>query len=665
MLRSLFQGVLAALVASASLGGPVAFAQTAPGAPAKDPRLDTKVSLTVSNAKLTDVAAKLSAQTGVVIRAGGSNREWRVREQRVTVTAKGVPLETLMDGVAGMLGFRVGRVPSGGKTAYFIWQDKNSLELQAELAVSQSREAAQRTAEARQSALDTLARSLTIPAAQAQADKEKDPWMAYLVGTKAGRGYAKLMTAVCATNPEARDLVLHGRRAVIPLGDLSPEVRQAAMETAYGGFLRGSKCAFLPPASAVRPYQLVVMPIGVPGDSGTASIGFGGLVIVTGIRADNEGLAERMPYGGAGPLSLFPLTTAGTPLGGVYGRQLTALEAGADRMQAAKKAIAEMRSPNVAEDLMGRRPKTEQKPAADPELDREVELGKLPIAFDTSWALGGERKSDGETVLALSEALGRPVLLESYPDGTPLALLLRSGRQPVRSIVIALEKTGYTWQFGQGMLLIRPDDWAIRRTWMVSESFLARFRNLMRKNGALSLDNLGELAAALSDEQLQSAVMTDSCLMPAVIGNIGNSLDVSYDVVRLYGSLSSSQKAALKSATGLDFAQLSTAQWNRLNDAVQENLGPMQMVGGHIKLRSKPVWFWDMTVCSFRVAVQASGASSARTFTLSTPVYGKNLIAFTRRMTVETVSKAFEGQKKKPIKPQKPRKLKDAPAKAK
>lgn len=667
MLRSLFRGLLAALVACSALGGAVAFAQTDADAPVKDPRLDTKISLSVSNAKLADVAAKLSTQTGVAIRAGGSDREWRVREQKVTVTAKDVPLGSLMDELAGMLGFRVARGQAGGKFTYLIWQDKNSRELEADLMASQREDAARRSAESRQSALDSMEQALSVPEDQALAGKEKDPWMAYLAGTKAGRGYSKLLSAVCGANPDAKELILRGRRTVVSLEDLPPEAQQAAMDTAAGGFMAMQARQFPQLLEGMRPYRLTVMPMETEGGTSAANTGFGGMVMISGIKAGMEGMAEDMPFGGGIPIGMFPLAAAGTPVGKIFGRMLFAMESGQDPQEVSRQLMQEFQNPDVAAEMTGRKSKTEQNPVADPSLDREVELGKLPAVFDAKRLMDPERKSDAETLTALSEALGMPVLFECYPNESPIAMLLRSGKQPVRKIVVTLEKTGYTWEFQHGMLLIRPDDWAIRRAWMVPESFLARFKSILQQNGTFTLDNLGELAAGVTDAQMQNTIMTDPDLMFQVMANIGNPMDTSREMVRLYGSLNASQRTALKSEQGLNFAQFSDAQWDRLNSIIQDNLSPMQIAGGSMRLSiketpEKPAAGMGMTINSFRVSVQPPGEDKPRAFTVSVMTYSKEMNAMLRKTAEQAIGAALGGQKKPEANPQEPKPVQPAPS---
>ena len=70
-----------------------------------DARLDQKVTLEVSHTKLEDVCKQLTEKTGVTIKAGSGERDWKVRERKVTIQAKDVKLDTLMKKISKLLGF--------------------------------------------------------------------------------------------------------------------------------------------------------------------------------------------------------------------------------------------------------------------------------------------------------------------------------------------------------------------------------------------------------------------------------------------------------------------------------------------------------------------------------------------------------------------------------
>lgn len=91
-----------------------------------DPRLDKKVTLEVSHTKLEDAVKSLAEQTGVVIKAGSGQRDWRVRERKVTIYAKDVPAGQVMTEISKLLGYFLSQDGKKDEWTYLFWQDQKS-----------------------------------------------------------------------------------------------------------------------------------------------------------------------------------------------------------------------------------------------------------------------------------------------------------------------------------------------------------------------------------------------------------------------------------------------------------------------------------------------------------------------------------------------------------
>src|SRR5438105_3015177 len=74
-----------------------------------DPRLDRKVTYQASSAALAHVAADLSKMSGVEIRVGAGDRDWRVRERKVHVAFKDVPLGVALAELSKTLDYQLRR----------------------------------------------------------------------------------------------------------------------------------------------------------------------------------------------------------------------------------------------------------------------------------------------------------------------------------------------------------------------------------------------------------------------------------------------------------------------------------------------------------------------------------------------------------------------------
>jgi len=152
----------------------------------------------------------------------------------------------------------------------------------------------------------------------------------------------------------------------------------------------------------------------------------------------------------------------------------------------------------------------------------------------------------GKTTATLSRAFGAPVLLESFTRMNPIGGFVKPGKQPLYKVLIGLEKAGYIWERGDGAFRIRPRDWALQRSYEIPESFLAHYWAVIERQGELTIDDLGAMVVALSDEQINHTFKADPDWSRAAYG-LANCGDAGLSILRMYGLLSSEQKQVLRS----------------------------------------------------------------------------------------------------------------------
>ena len=609
-----------------------------------DPRLDKKVTLEVSHTKLEDVVRSLADQTGVVIKAGSGQRDWRVRERKVTIYAKDVPAGQMMTEISKLLGYYLSQDGKEGEWTYLFWQDQKSRIFESEMITAEKEAAAQRIKDMRQGALDEAAKALDMSPEDALKQRDKNPWQAYLGGTQSGRGFAQLMS-LFGGFPTERELMLRGQRTSIPLSNLSPGMQLAVTDASgFNAFTQMSD-AEKEKLKALTPYQLTVMPVDQIGDSMASLVGFGGLMFITGLGPGGLGQGSEM-LGGGIPMGFLPLAGPDSIVGNMFGKTLLALSEGATREEAMK----QMQEPNrdTIADALKRKSPTEENPPTDPELTREVELDKTH--FSTGLSSMDKPEANGKMVEAISKAIGMPVLLESFRGFLPLEIFLKPGKQPLYQILIGIEKAGDTWDMQDKTLRIRPEDWALQRSYEIQDSFIAYCKDLLEKQGEWTLDDAGYIAVSLTDDQIQNTLARDPDLSMVAIGLTGGSLmGGSRDVIRTYGLLTPQQKTALKSDAGLPFAEISDQQWEYLNPVLADRLNGAYATDGYVRLKpespaEKEKQFQRPT---FEFTVQTANEEKPRVFTVSINLLGKEQLAgfkAARKKALEDAEKAKAGQ---------------------
>ncbi len=551
---------------------------------APDPRLDQKVSLDVTYARLSDVADMLSKQSGISIRAGSSERDWRVRDRHISVRAKDVRLGDLLDNISELLRYRLARGKRDGQFTYLWWQDKNQRELEATMLTSQKEESAGRVYKARQAAFEAADRALAMTEAEAQQLREKDPWLSFLGGTSTGRAYAQLLKDIGANNPDVRDLLLRDRPATINLDQASALTREAAgkaVETSmFRGYMqKGQEDVW----KTLQPSSIRVMPMGDSASGVESSLGFGGLIMILGRSSAQQNFPGMEALGGV-PMGMLPIAGGESAVGRFFGRMMWMLEDGASPQDAQRKLSAEFENSAAMASMLSRKSPTEDTPPTTGPLMRQVEIEKMPGMQQMS--LDFDHKTEKKTLDLLTKATGGPVILESFPGMIPACAFVPPGKQPLAKVVIGFEKAGYLWELKDNTMTLRPEDWSLRRSFEIPESWLQHYRNLIKANGSLTLDELAEMALALTNGQIKHTLLTDRDFF-YIASSLSADIGGPCDLLRFYGTLAPAQKQALSAGQGLSFADLNDDQYQRLGDLMIERLGGVEIVDGSIKRMSE------------------------------------------------------------------------------
>ncbi len=633
------------LIISASVG---AVAETAT-TDKPDARLDQKVTLDVSHAKLGDVCKQLSEMTGVSIRAGNGERDWKVRERKVTIHAKDIRLGSLMKEISRLLGFYLSKSGREGEWAYLYWQDKKSRDLEAEMLSAEKEAAARKLTEKRQAMLDAAEKALKMTPEEAAKAKKDDPLTAYMADTKSGRGFAQLLSGLASQFPLERDLMLRGKRASIPIDSLPADLLQAALDTTTGGIIAGEQKALgreFP--GDLSPCRITVMPIDIGSDYEAGLFGLCGAIIVNGVRPGGDPNAVHNDFGPGEPMSLFVLADPDSPVSKLLGEAFQMADDGVDAQEIDGHLKKTAGKQEFLAEVLAQDSPTEKDPPTDPRLMREIEITEEIPAASMTQAINLDEHAQ-KAVSMIAEAIGRPVLLESFARLLPPGGYIRKGKQPLYKILIAFEKSGYTWELSDGEILrIRPHNWALRRSFEIPESYLARYKSILDKQGEYTLDDIAMIAAELTDDQITRTLITD----PEMRDVLSNSLaqpgaPVSQrTILRFYHSLNARQKSALGSEDGLAFADLTGEQWEHIGQVIADKLGGVYVQDGSIRMESveadeKAV----VTQNNFEIVVQIEGQESPSRVKESVARWRKSQVERFRK-TAEEPRKAAEEQKK-------------------
>ncbi|MHB1000704.1 MAG: hypothetical protein ACYC27_15795 [Armatimonadota bacterium] len=615
-------------------------AQT-PAPEVKDTRLDKKISLTFNHTKLEDVLAAMTKSTGIEFTAGSGERDWRVRERKVTIHASDIYAGVLMDEISKLLGYRVTRGGKTGEWSYLFWQDKKAKDLEAEMVAASKVAAAERAMKLRQSAVDTVEAALSMSPEDALKMKESDPWLAYMGGTKSGRGFAQLMSSLNQFSPVDRDLMLRGRRVNLSLSGATGSLSQAISDSTSGGLFGAIRKMAPGQLDALQPSELTFLPMGEMGGDMASMAGFGGMAVITGTMPGLPDMSGMSPFGNGIPMAIFPITDSNSLVAKAFGDMYFALDEGASLQDAITKMQTNAMNPDFLAESLANESPTEKNPPTDPELTREVEIADVRSEITASPNNPEKMKeSQGKAIEEIARAFGMPVMLETFNSSLPIALFLKPGKQPLYKVLISLEKSGYKWEKGEGDFRIRPIDWALQRSYEIQESLMQKFKDTLAKQGEFTLEDIGYIAYMLTDDQIQNNLIADPDLTYALVSMV-NPMGSSRDMLRVYGSLNNQQRVAIKSDKGLPFGQLSNVQWDRLNSVITDKVGGVYINDGTIRLIPQQIDTKDapqgmqmggMQMAIFEMNIQVDNEAKPRVVRDMIMLYGKEQIAMMKGM---------------------------------
>lgn len=653
-------------------------APTAPvkAPPAKDMRLDKKISLSFNSGKLEDILASMSKSSGIDYTAGNNERDWRVRERKVTIYAKDMAVGTVVDELSKLLGYRVSRQGKENQWGYLFWQDLKSKQLEDEMVTAAKAEASDRAMKLRQSALDTAEAALEMSQDDAMKLKDTDPWTAYLGGTASGRGFAGLMAGINQSSPVDRDLMLRGQGVNINLDSLPGSLMDSANASITGGIGGMIRQMGQGQLDNIRPSQISFLPMGELGGGAMSGIaGFGGMAIITGTM---PGMPDTgmSPLGNGIPLGIFPITSGNSLVGNVFGKMFFALDEGKSLQDAINQIQADATDPDFLAETLARESPTEKNPPTDPALTREIEIKDMrkDVAISQNDP-SKTRENQGKMIEEISRAFGMPVILEAFNSSMPIGPFVRPGKQPLYKVLIAFEKAGYIWEQGNGTFRVRPEDWALERSYEIPDAFIQKYKDILAKQGEFTLEDISSIAYELTDDQIQNNLAAEPDLTYALMG-LMSPVGGSRGLLRVYGSLNNQQRTAIKSAQGLPFEQLSNVQWDRLNAVITDKVGGAYINGGSIRLIPQSVdtskantpqaaQMGTMNMAIFETTLSVNDEQKPRTIRDVIVLYGKQQLEMMKTMQKNAQDAARKANEAKTAAPPSTPKPVPAPAPAK
>ena len=168
-------------------------AQVEAAAPETDTRLAQKVTYEAKRKTVVTILADLSATTGVTLRAGYNSQDWQVRDRKMNIFAKDIPLADLMNSIARVMKFKWSRSENDGVYSYRLYMDRKTL-LDADAQKARMEERIQeKFSKKRQKLLDNLEKADSLSDEDLEKMKAEDPASYYTIADPHSKGLGKAL----------------------------------------------------------------------------------------------------------------------------------------------------------------------------------------------------------------------------------------------------------------------------------------------------------------------------------------------------------------------------------------------------------------------------------------------------------------------------------------
>lgn len=507
-----------------------------------DARLSRKVTYSAPMKTVSAILEDLTKSTGIVFRSGVNSKDWQVRDRKMTISVKDVPLSQLMNSISRVMKFKWQRGGSEGAWTYRLYMDRKTL-LDAEAQRVREEEKAE-AAQAKKRA-DGFAQYAKL-AGLTDADKLKlksdNPFL-YMAATS---GLGDSMGSFFREVPSAGEAIASGQRMDLQGSALSPAAQaglmsamrdMTKMEARFGGSRSRTIPDTLDPSKlSVSFNETLEQAKGFPGSGmllGDMSIHYDGGRVSIPFIDPQSGFAKVLGQ------ALIQSEEEKRPMDDVMKEHIT------EFMGIMTK---EMKADAGGESVIEH--------PDDPALKEKVTLKPA-----------GQKLADVEMALADATKLG--VVSDNFSYSMPL------GEVPTdkTEIKAVLDKIGevyiYNWDKHASILELRDRNWFKKRAAQIPEAWLETWHKEMTDTGTIDIDSLAQIAQ-LTQEQYTQNVMSDEAFQMTSLSGIifGNR-----DLLKMYGTLSADQRAALMSKPGMDLAMLSQGQFAQVSKLIQSKLG--------------------------------------------------------------------------------------------
>ncbi|MBI2842547.1 MAG: hypothetical protein HYX78_04025 [Armatimonadetes bacterium] len=490
-----------------------------------DVRLDQKVTYQAKGQPLYRVLDELTEKVKVNLDCGKNSNDWQVRDRKVTIFVKDMPLKDLQKALAELLHFTWARGTDDEENyTYRLFQDLKQRKEEERLREQDAQAEVKREMERRRTAIREIEKLESLSPEEIEKLKSDSPYLYILAKEPIGKALVQMLRSM----PDLRAALIEGREATISLGGAPPQTLEAAR-----GVVRGfdSMRQRIDPSSHSRD--------GLADNIADARIRVNHRIAEAhSTTAEHRAILGTVEINASGGQSIdLPFMDQNSPVTNAFGKAMIGMLDGMPKESVGPQMEQEMKSA-ILDQLQAENP-VEPLPD-DPELEEKVKLDLKPVVEQPD-VLEEIAKKSSLQILS-DHFVHKPLSVPNRED--KLGSLLRMAASLYEK---RITKTG-------SLVVFEDRKWFEKRAWEVQEDWLEHWRAAFSK-GTLGFEDLVDIAC-LTDEQINNTIQLDRELR-----SVAATVRPNRHVLRFYATLSEGQQQSLISAEGLDSTLLTAEQW--------------------------------------------------------------------------------------------------------
>ena len=565
-----------------------------------DSRLNQKITFSVKNKQVRLILDDLSELTGISLKAGYNVKDWQVRDRRMSIFARDIPLSDVMKSVARVMKFKWSKSDAANVPTYRLIMDRKQILSAESLRQNSLSRYTNELKKRREQSLVELEKVAALPRDELENIRSKQPTM-YLYTTL---GEAKFLTTLARECPSARDAILAGDELILRASTL-PESVQSTLLGAMGGHW-GLMCLGTDDSKAPLPANCKdniansIIQINESKTPNNSSLSFMNMI---SISCDEIRFNVFLPNPNDALQDAYCVGT------------LQALEDNVvcEKMWARPEYKASFEAGHVKSDA-----DTENFCPGEPGIEhidepwthtklKTIAKGKL---FDIQESLAecsgfsvvsdcfGGSSFDGESF--------------DFAKDTELAAILDK---------IAKDRK-YNWQKNGSVIEFQDRKWFIRRCAQIPDEQIDGWVSRLKKSSILDLDDLSQIAQLTGEQFDENIYPNDTLGNPELLSQLEKAM-ASSSLLRVYNTLSSAQRTALLAGMDATSQEFSDQQW-QLTFRALRNKDPKVITNSDsgLVLNCKPIAAGDgITEYWFKMACVGQEKSIYTQWCVRTPKY--------------------------------------------